>query len=160
MDGHPDTVVRNMASGGGFLPTLGARPSTGKAARVARSGVARGMEPDRAERLDNTAREQYADELKRLYATIADLRERLDRLGDRSWLGAADVVLLHALSRPMTRTEIAEATGMSAGYLHVRLHRLRAMGHVEDCGQVSRIGRGKGKGEWIWRKTPNVGAKA
>jgi hypothetical protein len=115
-----------------------------------------GMEFGGSDRMDRTTPEQPADELRRLYSTIADLRERLERRGDKGWLGASDVVLLRALERPMTRTELAAATGMSKGYLHVRLQRLRSMGHVEDCGQVARIGRGKGQGEWIWRRSPNT----
>ena len=79
------------------------------------------------------------DEVQRLYATIADLRERLAAAGDRAALGAADVVLLHALgSRAMTRRELAKDTGMSAEYLHVRLYRLRAAGKIEQAGRLLR----------------------
>jgi CRP-like cAMP-binding protein len=95
------------------------------------------------------------DEVQRLYATIADLRERLAAAGDGATLGAADVVLLRSLgSREMTRRELAKDTGMSAEYLHVRLYRLRAAGKIEQSGRKPRIG--KGQGEWVWRKTPNV----
>jgi hypothetical protein len=94
------------------------------------------------------------DEVKRLYATIADLRERLAAAGDGATLGSADVVLLRSLGgRSMTRRELAQDTGMSAEYLHVRLYRLRAAGKIEQAGRLPRTG--KGQGEWVWRKTPN-----
>jgi len=155
MNGNQNPVVRDMAPSGVFFKTMGNQSAAGETPRLARHGMAGGMELDCPERLEHTAPEQHADELKRLYATIADLRERLERLGDKGWLGAGDVVLLRALEQPKTRTELAAATGMSKGYLHVRLQRLRSMGHVEDCGQVNRLGRGKGQGEWIWRKSNN-----
>lgn len=87
-------------------------------------------------------------EVQRLYATIADLRERLLAAGDRAELGAADVVLLRALAdQTKTRRELAAETRMAPGYLHIRLYRLRAMGRIEQAGRKPRTG--KGQGEWL-----------
>lgn len=156
MNGHANTVVRDMAPGRSVFTTLGAGSDTGEASSVARSGMARRVEPDRAQRLDDAAEEQRADELKRLYATIADLRERLAAHGETERLGRADVVLLHAMQDPMTCRQISAVTRMPVEHLYARLHRLRAMGHVQTCGRVTCIGLGKGQGEWIWHKTPNA----
>jgi hypothetical protein len=152
MDEYSNTVVRDVAPSHGIFSALGTGSDTRETPRMARPGVAGRVESDSPCGLGDATGEQPADELKRLYATIADLRERLAAHGETSPLGAADVVLLRAMREPMTRRQLAAETRMSAGYLHVRLNRLRAMGYVHACGRLSRIGSGKGQGEWIWQK--------
>ena len=90
-----------------------------------------------------------ADELRRLYATIAQLREQMAERGI-SELGAADRVILREISdESKTRDHIAQACRMSAGYVHVRLSRLRAIGHVKVTGTLPR--KGSGKPKWLYK---------
>lgn len=93
-------------------------------------------------------------EVQGLYRTIAELRQQLAALQSAQTLGAADVVILREMQGPMTRAQISAATGMTAGYVQVRLHRLHGMGLIEMCGRAKRIGGGKGGTPWLWKVKP------
>lgn len=85
------------------------------------------------------------EEVQGLYRTIVELRQQL------ATLQAAKML------EPMTRAQIADATGMHSNYVHVRLARLQGMGLIEMCGRAKRIGGGKGGTPWLWRVKPPDG---
>lgn len=93
-----------------------------------------------------------ATDVQGLYRTIAELRQQLAALQAAQTIGAADVVILREMREPMTRAQIAEATGMHAHYIHMRLDRMRIMGTVEVSGSVVR--KGSGSRPWLWRVKP------
>lgn len=160
MNGAADTLVRDVAPGGQFRAPMGIGAGARKAARVAESCVARRVEPDSSARVENASCEQFTTipvaELKHLYATIADLRKRIDVASSMVLLGPADHVILQAMRAPMTRRQIAERTRISSQHVARRLHLLKVSGHIHADGKVSRKGCGMGCGETLWVKTPNA----
>lgn len=85
-------------------------------------------------RLENTTKEQLSKELKRLYATIKAMRNILARYDQLQVLGESDIKILSETAAPKSEKELSkkESTGLSVGYLSVKLPRLEAMGCIKQ----------------------------